>query len=118
MVLLDSTDREETQRDGMKNTLEILHGMKSTLNAPKLNITLATRALRLGLKITLTDHSSTTIPVLLSIVYWVVRRVRCVCVATVYRTRRAARGRLLRPVWMVDLSRFVLRGNILGNKAN
>ena len=37
----------------MKNTLEILHGMKSTLNTPKLNITLATRALRLGLKITL-----------------------------------------------------------------
>ena len=52
-------------RDTLKNTLEILHGLKSTLKPPILKITLAAREQPLGLKITLTDHSSTTISVLL-----------------------------------------------------
>ena len=53
----------------MKNTLEILHGMKSTLNAPKLNITLGTRELPLGLKITLTASGSTAVLVLVLVIF-------------------------------------------------
>ena len=56
--------------DGMKNTLKILHGMKSTLKSPNLGITLETPELPLGLKITLRrPENHTNRPVLVQMQY-------------------------------------------------
>ena len=44
----------------MRNTLKILHGLKSTLKARNLNITLATARVTRSLKNTLTNQYSTT----------------------------------------------------------